>query len=190
VALSVLPEAVSGQVTSARTVLKLDSSSVSGDSAERVGLDLLFQPLKDRIAAPDNLTEALIIRVSLAHTAAGRVALRQVFECTNPSCSSTTAVGTFAANPTWVGAAVELGTAYTLSVTLDPATKAVDFSLSGGAHAGLTARVGLAGGTPPFPRTSRTPTSSRSGSWARCAAVPPAAAAAPSRRASTTWPSA
>ncbi len=147
-----LPEAP-GAVTSARVAVSLDASAVTGDSLVRAGLDLIFQPAANRVAGPDNLTNALILRIALSDAAAGTTALRQVLACANPDCSSVVGVGTLLAGATWTaGLAVSKATSYTMSVAVDAVAKTVAFSIQGGALAGArAATLDLSGVTTPFP---------------------------------------
>jgi hypothetical protein len=152
--LVVAPGAVSGQITTVSAAVTMDSSSVTGDTTARTGLDLLFQPLADRVGGTDNQTHALYLRVVLSHTASGgRVALRQAFECTSPDCSTTQGVGTAVTGGTWAsaGETVAVGTPYTMSIAFDPATRKVTYTLAGGAYGTpLVTTLDLSAVTTPF----------------------------------------
>lgn len=139
--LVVAPGAVSGRITSLRAVVQVvgAGSSLTGDAVGRAGIELLFQPLADRVAPPDNRTNALFVRVALQDSASGLVALRQVFECTNPDCTATQGLGTVVSGGTaWPAAglgSIAADTPYTLSISFDTAQSRFTFSLQGGDHA-------------------------------------------------------
>ena len=152
VSLRVAPEALTGQVTALQATIKLDAISATGDTTSRAGLDLVFQPLADRVGGGDNQTHALYVRLSLFQTGSGALTVRpQVFECTSPDCSTSASVGTASAGATWFasGAAAAVGTTYTAAIAIDPAARTATFSLNGGATP-LSATVDLSGGSPPF----------------------------------------
>ena len=154
VVLSVLPEALGGQVTSVRARMMLNAAAATGDTTARAGIDLVFQPLAYRVAAPHNQARALYLRVALSQTGSDApVAVRQAFECTSDDCSTTSGVGT-SSGATWAsaGAAATTGAYYTVSITIDPAARLVTYSLSGGAYTTpLVATIDLSAGSPPFP---------------------------------------
>ena len=87
---------MSGRTTSVQAAVRLASSSRTGDAVPRAGIDLVFQPPAKRVASPDNLDSVLLVAVALQDSAAGLVAVRQVFACTVPDCSATQAVGAVA----------------------------------------------------------------------------------------------
>jgi len=155
--LVVSPAAWSGRLTSVRSVAQITTSSVKGDAVVRTGIDLWFQPVADRVASPDNLTRALFVRVALQESAAGLVALRQVFACTVPDCTSSQGVGTVTSGGTaWPGSGltgIARSTPYTLSITFDTALSRFTFSLRGGSYTtAVTATIDLSSVTsPPFP---------------------------------------
>jgi len=138
--LVVVPGAVAGRTTSVSAGVQLvgAGSSLIGDAVGRAGIDLLFQPLADRVASPDNRTNALFVRVALQASAAGLVALRQAFECTNPDCTATHNLGTVVSGgAAWPAAglgSIAADTPYTLSIAFDTAQSRFTFSLQGGAH--------------------------------------------------------
>ncbi|HEY7726396.1 MAG TPA: carboxypeptidase-like regulatory domain-containing protein [Anaeromyxobacteraceae bacterium] len=155
--LVVAPGAVTGRTTWVGAVVRLASTSWTGDAVARAGIDLVFQPPEKRVASPDNLANALFVRVALQDSSAGLVAVRQVFACTAPDCTSTQAVGTVVAGgAAWPGTglgSIALDTPYAVSISFDTAASRFTFSIQGGSHvAAVTATVDLSAVvTPPFP---------------------------------------
>jgi hypothetical protein len=155
--LVVAPGAAAGRTTSIRAAVQVASISWTGDALARAGIELVFQPPEKRVAPPDNLENALFVRVALQDSAAGFVAVRQVFACTAADCSATEAVGTVVAGGAdWPGTGlgdIALDTPYTLSISFDAAASRFTFSLQGGSHVTpVTATIDLtAVVSPPFP---------------------------------------
>jgi len=139
----------SGVVTSLGTGIQVTSASLSGDSTDRSGIDLLFQPAANRVGA--DLTNALFARIILSSTNGG-LAQRQLFECTAPDCSSFSGIGTSMGNWPREGLPIVDGTTYTISLSVDTATKHFTFSISGGDYSvPRSATVDASSGNPPFP---------------------------------------
>jgi hypothetical protein len=139
------------EVTTLKVDAKVTASSVTGDTVARAGIALLFQPVANRVSSPDDLVGALFARVTLARSAGGLVAARELFECTAPDCSKSVSVGTDA-GAGWpaAGLPVAEGTLYTLSLSVDPATRVFTFGISGGALAATSQAVDASGVTSPF----------------------------------------
>jgi hypothetical protein len=142
----------SGEVTTWQADVKLTQADFSGDTVTRAGIDLWFQPLANRLAAPDDQTGSLFVRVAFTSSAGGLEAHRQLFECTAADCSSSSSVGS--ATGTWSSStppAIALDTTYTVAISLNTASKVVTYSLSGGAYSTpLTATVDAHAVTTPF----------------------------------------
>jgi len=147
-----------GRLTKLEAVVEVVGSGtgVTGDAQARAGIDLLFQPLADRVASPDNQTNALYVRLALQQTASGLVALRQIFECTAPDCTTTQGVGSVSSGGTaWPAAglgSIAADTPYTVSIEFLPPSQ-FKFSLSGGTHTtAVTTTLDLSSvSSPPFP---------------------------------------
>jgi hypothetical protein len=141
-----------GEVTTWQADVKLTQADYSGDTVDRAGIDLWFQPGANRLAAPDDQNGSLFVRIALSNSASGLVAQRQLFECTSADCSTSTSVGT--ATGTWSGStppAIALDTTYTLSISVNTASKVVTYSLSGGAYStALAASIDAHAVTTPF----------------------------------------
>jgi hypothetical protein len=121
----------SGVVTSLGTSTQITSASLSGDSTDRSGIDLWFQPAANRVGG--DLTNALFARIILSSNNGG-LAQRQLFECTAPDCSSFSGIGTSRGNWPREGLPIVAGTTYTIALSVDTATKHFTFSISGGAY--------------------------------------------------------
>ena len=149
----VLVPPAGGEVTTLQADAVIDASSSTGDTAVRTGIDLVFQPLANRIQGPGNLTNALLARVVLTRGSSGLLALRQLLECTAPDCSTSQGVGTATGAANWpsAGLAIAEGTSYTLSVSVDASTKIFTFSIQGGAYStAKTQTIDASGVTSPF----------------------------------------
>lgn len=144
--------AAGGEVTTWQADVRLTQADASGDTTARAGIDLWFQPVADRLAAPGDQTHSLFARIALSSSSGGLVAQRQLFECTAADCSTTSGVG--AASGTWSGAtppSIALDTTYTVSISVDTATKVVSYSIQGGAiSSALTAAIDASAVTTPF----------------------------------------
>jgi hypothetical protein len=121
----------SGVVTSLGTGIQVTSATISGDSTDRSGIDLLFQPPANRVGG--DLTNALFARIILSSTNGG-LALRQLFECTAPDCSTFAGIGTYTGNWPREGLPIATDVRYTISVSIDTDTKIFTFAISGGAY--------------------------------------------------------
>lgn len=120
-----------GVVTTLGTGIQVTRASVSGDSTDRSGIDLLFQPPASRVG--NDLTNALFARIILSSTNGG-LAQRQLFECTAPDCSSFSGIGTSQGNWPRDGLPIVEGTTYTISLSVDTVSKLFTFSISGGVY--------------------------------------------------------
>jgi hypothetical protein len=120
-----------GVVTNLGTTTQLTNASLSGDSTDRSGIDLLFQPAENRVG--NDLTNALFARIILSSNNGG-LAQRQLFECTASDCSSFSGVGTARGNWPRDGLPIVAGTPYTITLSVDTTTKLFTFSISGGAY--------------------------------------------------------
>jgi hypothetical protein len=141
-----------GEVTTLTADAQITASSTTGDTIARAGIALLFQPVANRVQAPDNLAGALFARVALTRSASGLVASRELFECTASDCSTSASVGA-SSGTAWPAAGLPIAesTVYTLSVSVNPATEVFTFAISGGALAAATQTVDASGVTSPFP---------------------------------------
>ncbi len=151
-----------GEVTTLQADIDASALTATGDTQARAGIELIFQPLADRGSRGNANTNALFARIVLQAVAGGApVALRQLFECTAPDCSTS-------ANPptgvigNWSGSTpptVVLGTTYTIGISVNTTTKVFTYTLSGGtftAGAALSETINAAtwaasGTPPPFP---------------------------------------
>jgi hypothetical protein len=142
-----------GEVTSWQADVRLTHADFTGDTTVRAGIDLWFQPEADRLAVPGDQTRSLYARIALSSSTGGLVAQRQLFECSAADCSTSATVG--AASGTWSGAtppSITLDTTYTVSISVNTATKVVTYSIVGGAiSTALASSIDASGVSTPFP---------------------------------------
>ena len=173
----VLRPPANGQLTTLQTDVVVDSATASGDTSSGAGIDLWFQPKANRLSSPFNTNHLMVVRLFLEQQAQGPLMARYlVLLCRDnfEDCSQGQFIGSprprrnivpkkedFAA--TWapaVGAEtvgawreavpVSLGTRYTISISVNPASTAITFAISNRAGMSLAASVDLSRVTTPF----------------------------------------
>ena len=130
-----------GVVTTFQTDVAVAASSYTGDTISRAVVGLRFQPVANR----SDDTNAIYLKITLENTAAGLLAKRYFFECTDPvDCSTSTTVGQQTGGA-WAngGVDVTLGAVYTASISWDPTAKIVTYTLSSSGSTVATATVDL-----------------------------------------------
>jgi len=139
-----------GVVTTFRTQIQIATTTLTGDVTDRSGIELLFQPAANRIG--NDLTNALLVRIILSSEGGG-LALRQIFECTAPDCSSFAGVGTVV-HGDWPreGLPIATDTRYRITISIDTAAKVFRFWISGGVY-DVPKHITIDASTPvpPFP---------------------------------------
>ena len=166
-----------GQLTTLQTDVVVDGATASGDTSSGAGIDLWFQPKANRLSFPFNTNRLIVVRVYLELQAQRPLVARYiVLLCRDnfEDCSQGQHIGPSRPDPpvapklaefgaTWttVGGGetagawkevvpVSLGKRYTISISVNPASKAITFALSDRAGMNLAASVDLSRITTPF----------------------------------------
>ncbi len=143
----------SGDVTTFQSELVVDSALATGTAFSRGNIDLLYQPLANRLQGPSNTDNLIVARVTLQQSVAnaGLKARYLLFECTAgvSDCTQSTAIGM--KSGTWPDpVAVTTGTPYTVSITVDRTAKTFTFAISGGTLGSLSETVDVSAVTTPW----------------------------------------